>query len=403
MRNIKSPQEFAIQNLQGYCMVTKADLASAISNKLTASQWKLWAYLMMLDPFADHTKNGEKIYKPLPSPQAIAIQIGLCYDTVVKDMRKLRKFGLYDYRVTGWQGYNQSAHHAKEAGHKKAKTQIQQPLGLINPIDGLNNPTSGLNNPDDGLNNPPNGLNNPSLIAESPPHKDYSSSQTIQTKQTKHTLSNEKQKQFSFKFSQEETQSKQNLLIAEDKTSNPDNIQNSSIESNLSRSSIAVVANSVNVYNDWLPDGVWKTSNGELDPSFCDWLARKWVARYQNCDLLESIANVKCYFKNDPAKLPIQWEYYQQEYLAKVDNVKVRLDNGCNISPQEQVRILSQINAIKPCNQSSSSPVNVYTHNNALVKGSSVPSNEEVPVNPTALKRLREYLLNFSSPKIQEA
>ena len=232
--------------------------------------------------------------------------------------------------------------------------------------------------------------------------RDYSPSQTIQTKQTKYTLSNEKQKQFSFKSSQEKTQSTQ-VLVAQDKIVSSDSSQKSSIKSNVSRSSIAVVANSVNVYNDWLPDGVWKTEHGELDPSFCDWLARKWVARYQNCDLLESIANVKCYFKNDPDKLPIQWEYYQQEYLVKVDNIKVRIDSGCNISSQEQVRMFSQINALKPCNQNLSSTVNVYSPSNALVKGSSVPSNEEVPVNPTAMARLSEYLLNSFSRKIKEA
>jgi len=96
-------------------------------------------------------------------------------------------------------------------------------------------------------------------------------------------------------------------------------------------------------------------------------------------------------------------EYYQQEYLVKVDNIKVRIDSGCNISSQEQVRMFSQINALKPCNQNLSSTVNVYSPSNAFVKGSSVPSNEEVPVNPTAMARLSEYLLNSFSRKIKEA
>ena len=41
--------------------------------------------------------DGEKIYHPIPSPQEIAIKIGVSPDTVEKDMRKLKKLGLYDY------------------------------------------------------------------------------------------------------------------------------------------------------------------------------------------------------------------------------------------------------------------------------------------------------------------
>ena len=94
-RNIRKPQNFQPEQLRGFVMLGKEDIAVAIVKKLTASQLKLWLYLIMIDPFADQTKDGEQIYKPIPSPQEIAIQLGLSYDTVIRDMRKLKKLEFY--------------------------------------------------------------------------------------------------------------------------------------------------------------------------------------------------------------------------------------------------------------------------------------------------------------------
>ncbi|MGY6530923.1 MAG: hypothetical protein ACXITR_13445 [Cyanobacterium sp.] len=399
MRKIRCPQEFSPQDLRGFCIVTKKDLASAISNKLTASQWKLWAYLMMLDPFADHKKDGERIYKPLPPPQKIAEQIGLCYDTVIKDMRKLRKYNLYDYKVTGWQGYNESAHHAKGVRHKKAKTDSQQALGLINPDNGLNNPTSGLNNPDDGLNNPPNGLNNPKLIPEVLPCKDYSSPHTIQTKQTKHTFSEQETERKNLRKEDQVNQSNSNErnFFPLEETSTTVSCHSHHLKHYIPERSIVERTDSVNVYSNynWIPpEGDWKVSN-RLDPHFHEWLAKKWAKKF-NIKIHEAKANVTLCFMNSPAKLPIQWSQYQQESLAKVDNVRVRLNHGYTISPQEQVNVLSRINAINPCNQSSSSPRSV---NNSVMEDSS-SSTEKIPVNLTALKKLSDFMAGFSTSKV---
>jgi len=107
-RNIRKPQEFGDKELEGFFMVTMKDSALIISNKLTGSQIRLWLYLNMINPFAENTNDGEKIFRDIPSPQEIAIKLGLNSETVNKDMRKLKRLGLYDFRFRNWQGFNNS-------------------------------------------------------------------------------------------------------------------------------------------------------------------------------------------------------------------------------------------------------------------------------------------------------
>jgi DNA-binding MarR family transcriptional regulator len=107
-RNIRNPQEFEGKELEGFFMVSMKDSATIISNKLTGSQVRLWLYLNMINPFAENTNDGEKIFRDIPSPQEIAIKLGLNSSTVSKDMRKLKRLGLYDFRVGNWQGFNNS-------------------------------------------------------------------------------------------------------------------------------------------------------------------------------------------------------------------------------------------------------------------------------------------------------
>lgn len=111
-RNIRKAEEFNEKDQKGFFMIGKKDASIAILNKLTGTQMRLWVYLMMIDTFADFTKDGEKIYKLIPSPQEIGIQLGIHHETVTKDLRKLKKLDLYDYRIVNWQGHNTTAYKA---------------------------------------------------------------------------------------------------------------------------------------------------------------------------------------------------------------------------------------------------------------------------------------------------
>ena len=125
-RTIRHPQSIEESKMQGYFMISRRDAASAITNKLTGSQCRLWLYLMLIDPFADRTAAGEIKYHDLPPIPEIAIALGSSADTVEKDLRKLRKLGLYEYRTVKVQGHNSTAAKARlEAERLKTKTETK--------------------------------------------------------------------------------------------------------------------------------------------------------------------------------------------------------------------------------------------------------------------------------------
>ena len=188
-RHIRRSVGFDKKEMEGYFMIANKDAAIAIINKLTGSQLRLWLYLMMVDSFADLTTDGEKVYHSIPSPQEIAIKIGVSPETVEKDMRKLKKLGLYEYRITAWQGHNLSAAKARGESErlKKKKAETKSPQG------------GGLNKPPERLNKPPE---NPEPLEKS---SSSDSPQTIQTySDFKRSLSESERENF-FSYVREKT------------------------------------------------------------------------------------------------------------------------------------------------------------------------------------------------------
>ena len=202
-RNIRRSTGFDKKEMEGYFMIANKDAAIAIVNKLTGSQLRLWLYLMMVDSFADLTTDGEKVYHSIPSPQEIAIKIGASPETVEKDIRKLKKLGLYEYRVIAWRGHNLSAANAKEESErlKKKKAETKSPHG-----GGLNKPPERLNKPPERLNKPPKRLNKPPVTSETLEKSSIlDGPQTIQTySDFKKTLSDSERENF-LKFVEEKT------------------------------------------------------------------------------------------------------------------------------------------------------------------------------------------------------
>ena len=108
----------------------------------------------------------------------------------------------------------------------------------------------------------------------------------------------------------------------------------------------------------WMPEGAWNI-NGKLDPAFQEWLAKRWLAKHKDIlDIYEAKANVLAYFCNKPEKLPIRWEEYQEEFLAKADNIKTRLDHQCKIKDKEKKDFLDRLGALKPLDESQSVSAN---------------------------------------------
>ena len=123
-RNIRRPQQFEVSKVEGYFMISKQDALLSVSNKLTSSQFRLWIYLMAIDSFGDYTSGGEVKYHDLPPIADIAVAIGSSLDTVDKDLRKLRKLGLYDFRAVAVQGHNLTAAKAKAEADRLSKAKL---------------------------------------------------------------------------------------------------------------------------------------------------------------------------------------------------------------------------------------------------------------------------------------
>lgn len=134
-RTTHKPEGFREEQMQGFSLLSHKASAIAITNRLTGSQFRLWHYLMMIDPFADQTSSGERIYHDIPSPPEIGIAIGSNTRTVEKDMKRLEELGLYTKRVMEWQGYNLTAEQARHASEvlkaakaeRSSNTPIKQP------------------------------------------------------------------------------------------------------------------------------------------------------------------------------------------------------------------------------------------------------------------------------------
>ncbi|MBO3458496.1 helix-turn-helix domain-containing protein [Aetokthonos hydrillicola Thurmond2011] len=188
-RNIRSSQ--GLPEAMGFSILPHSHSAIAISNRLTGSQFRLWHYLMMIDPFADQTRNGEKIYHPIPSPAEIAVAIGASQRTVEKDMKRLEELGLYAKRITQWEGYNTTAEAGKAAATKlKNKSVCPEPLqdkGGYLTADPAKQPDIALNSREPGYlaadpaKQPDIALNSREQPLEPLQHKDSSVPQTIQT------------------------------------------------------------------------------------------------------------------------------------------------------------------------------------------------------------------------------
>lgn len=165
---------------QGFAQIAFTDIDTAIDNKLTAAEWRLWMYLMKIDRYGDK-------WRDLPAPTEIAVRLGMDRRTVEKAMFRLDELGLYSVRVQKWQGVNSSAARAhdtaqsmKQAKKSRETAKPSQDKGGYLAQDTVNLPNEGLNNPST-VNLPNEGLNNPDRAPEPLPDKNFSAPHTIKT------------------------------------------------------------------------------------------------------------------------------------------------------------------------------------------------------------------------------
>jgi hypothetical protein len=101
---------------------------------------------------------------------------------------------------------------------------------------------------------------------------------------------------------------------------------------------------------DWVPAGAWKTEEGKLDDAFVMAIASKWAREYGGTSQ-DKKPNVIKHFRNEPTNLPIEWEWYQDNFFHKVANIQTRKANGLDTAADEAAAI-KHIRAATPLDDS---------------------------------------------------
>lgn len=86
--------------------------------------------------------------------------------------------------------------------------------------------------------------------------------------------------------------------------------------------------------------------NRKLDPIFHEWLAERWAEKYRVKDIFQAKADVIAYMMNNPHRLEIKWLEYQGFMHHKFENAQARLQNGCEISEEEQRELKKHTGAL---------------------------------------------------------
>ena len=183
-RTIRNPQPIEESRMQGYFMISKRDAALVITNKLTGNQCRLWLYLMLIDPFADYTTDGEIKYHDLPSIPEIAVAIGSSVEAVEKDFRKLRSLGLYEYRTVVIQGHNTTAANARAEADRLKSPSKSKPKPSQDNRSAYLSPEGDYLSPEKDYLSPEGANLSPNQELEPLPNQDSNAPQTSQTNQT---------------------------------------------------------------------------------------------------------------------------------------------------------------------------------------------------------------------------
>ena len=96
-----------INKTESFFMLTPKVRDKLLEAKLTAAQWRIWSYLVSLDPFGD---RGAKF-----CPAELMIKCGVKRSTYFAAKAKFQKLGLFDFRdgITKVFNLQLQSHHSK--------------------------------------------------------------------------------------------------------------------------------------------------------------------------------------------------------------------------------------------------------------------------------------------------
>ena len=254
-----------------------------INARLTAAEWRLWVYLISLDPFGDS-------YLDLPDTITIFEKCRLSKATFYRAIAKFQELELFDFQDKGFSFRNLQGSQKRESC-------------LKNETENLRNETGNLK----------------------------SATATICT--DFQTLSNKSEQPDQIFEDNQDGQEEAIAILIENK-----------LELEKEKGSEACTNKVKQCSFNWLPVGPWSI-DGKLDPNFRDWLAHTWLSQFGG-DIHQRRADVLSHFKKDPANLPIRWEQYQSEFLNRFENAQILVDNGVAIPETSQAKLIANQRAI---------------------------------------------------------
>lgn len=75
------------------------------------------------------------------------------------------------------------------------------------------------------------------------------------------------------------------------------------------------------------PPGEWMVG-GKLDPQFVDWKAKQFVRDFGTSDMHKARRDARAMWLNAPAKLPLDWQQYHEEFVHRATNVAIQEQAG---------------------------------------------------------------------------
>ena len=289
-----------------------SEMSDFLRENLTLSEWKLWSYLVTLDPFGDQ-------YQALPPVPSILEKCDISKATFYRAIAKLQNLELFDFQERGIDFRNLQA-------EKRVSSVRQESHGC-----------------DENLMDEARSLMNENLSI-------YTEDQTLseESEAIRKKLENSLGGQEVAITIGEVTEISQSSLV-EAIDYEEEKFSGARTQKKVRQSAF-----------DWLPDGPWSI-DGKLDPNFRDWLAHDWLSQYGG-DIHRRRADVLSHFKKDPANLPIRWEQYQSEFLNRFENAQILINNGVAIPETSQDKLMANQRAITQSLPQEMNPIATLPH-----------------------------------------
>ncbi|MGL4622047.1 MAG: hypothetical protein ACRCZS_23810 [Chroococcidiopsis sp.] len=362
------------------------------SSELTAAEWRLWSYLVELDPWGDR-------YLELPDLITIMKEAGIKKTTFYEAIAKLQEKELFDFQSRGFDFRNldgassfvrpskrrkifrKSGNSVRESGTNSVETENRPPehAPRANPsssqtlsdlTDYSYSPLPPFNGGEEG-----EGASPPPL--EPHPQKNNDGTRKSGTNPlwmgtnpravgTNPVAMETNPRDGAFKMAREPRhtappdEKRINEVIEQSEEINSVVIESEVIPPNENPPACNTIATrratdgifgrkkpSRQEMTNPYPDGEWMR-NGNLDLDFVTWLATAWLIsdREKYRDIHNARKCVRLHFVKNPPALPIQWQHYHEETKYRYENAQTRIQHGIDVKEDEQQMLMSRARAV---------------------------------------------------------